>query len=265
MIVAIIQARMGSTRLPGKVLKDIEGHSMLWHVVSRVRQAETVDKVIVATTENLSDDPVAAFCDQAGILCFRGSEDDVLDRYYQAASWIGAQTVVRITADCPLIDPMVMDRVVRAYLGGEYDYVSNSIERTYPDGLDTEVFSFEALDRAWREAKLMSEREHVTPYIWKNEQLFRQHKVTQEKNLSALRWTVDEPEDLLFVRQIYKYQAGQIFLMEDVVKLLEEHPEFIGINEGFEINEGYQRSLQDDRLVTSTVDHHDAGGSTDGQ
>jgi spore coat polysaccharide biosynthesis protein SpsF len=258
---------MGSTRLPGKVLKNINGHSMLWHVVSRVRQAETVDKVIVATTENISDDPVAAFCDKAGILCFRGSEDDVLARYYQAARSIRAQTVVRLTADCPLIDPSIVDQVVTAYLGGEYDYVSNGIKRTYPDGLDTEVFSFEALDRAWHEARLMSEREHVTPYIWKNDQLFRQHQVTQETDLSALRWTVDEAEDLLFVRQIYKhlYQAGQIFLMEDVVKLLEEHPEFIGINESFETNEGYQRSLQEDRIVTSAVNNRNAGGSTDGQ
>ena len=149
MITAIIQARMGSTRLPGKVLKEISGHSMLWHVVTRVRQANTLDQVVVATSDKVSDDAIASFCEQEGFLCFRGSESDVLDRYYQAARWAGATVVVRITADCPLIDPVVIDQVVSAYLENDCDYANNVMQRTYPDGLDAEAFSFEALAQAW--------------------------------------------------------------------------------------------------------------------
>ena len=244
MIAAIIQARMGSTRLPGKVLMNIASHPMLWHVVNRVRQSKTLDETVVATSDNASDDSVAAFCEQEGIPCFRGSEDDVLDRYYRAARWIGADTIVRITADCPLIDPVVLDKVVAAYLDGGCDYASNTIERTYPDGLDTEAFSFETLEKAWREARLMSEREHVTPYIWKNGELFKLRQVTQETDLSDLRWTVDEPEDLEFVRKVYEhlYQPGQVFLMEDIVELLEQRPKLLEINRGFE-TKGYLRSL----------------------
>ena len=263
MIATIIQARMGSTRLPGKVLKDISDHPMVWHVINRVRQAKRLDEVVVATSDGASDDTVAAFCEQEGIPCFRGSENDVLDRYYRAASWIGADTIVRITADCPLIDPVVLDEVVATYLDGGCDYASNTIERTYPDGLDTEVFSFEVLEKTWRGASLMSEREHVTPYIWRNGELFKLGQVTQEVDLSDLRWTVDEPEDLEFVRKVYEhlYQPGQVFLMEDIVKLLERHPELLEINRGFETNEGYLRSLWEDRVVGSPVDTNRVGGS----
>lgn len=265
MIVTIIQARMGSTRLPGKVLMDICGHPMLWHVINRARQAKLLDDVLVATSEKASDDPVVAFCEQEGVPCFRGSEDDVLDRYYRAAVWIGADTVVRITADCPLIDPVVSDKVIAAYLDGGCDYASNTIERTYPDGLDTEVFSFETLEKAWLEARLMSEREHVTPYIWKNEELFNLRQVTQEMDLSGLRWTVDEPEDLEFVRRIYEhlYQPGQFFLMEEIVKLLERHPEFLEINQDFGTNEGYLHSLQEDRALWPRVETNQ-GEDSDG-
>lgn len=266
MIVAIIQARMGSTRLPGKVLKEVSGHPMLWHVVTRVRWARTLDTVVVATSHNASDNPVVAFCEQEGIRCFRGSEDDVLDRYYQAAGWIGADVVVRITADCPLIDPIVVERIVSVYLEGGCDYASNAIERTYPDGLDVEVFSFETLQRAWREASLISEREHVTPYIWKNEQVFELRQVTQDVDLSDLRWTVDEPEDLEFVRGIYRhlYQPGQVFVTKDVLRLLDNHPELVEINQGFQMNEGYVRSLQEDRVVGTPFEHSHRGGSDGG-
>lgn len=249
MIAAVIQARMGSSRLPGKVMKDIVGHPQLWHVVSRTGAAETLDSVVVATSGSETDDAIVALCEQSDIPVFRGSEDDVLDRYYCAAKWAGAEVVVRITADCPLIDPGVVDKVVSAYLEGGCDYASNTIERTYPDGLDTEVFSFEALEAAWHEAELPSEREHVTPYIWKTPDVFRLRRVTQGEDLSYLRWTVDEPEDLEFVREVYRllHLPGQTFFMEDVVRLLREHPELLEINQGFKTNEGYSRSLQEDR------------------
>ena len=236
---------------------------MLWHVTNRAHQANLLDDVVVATSASASDDSVSAVCDQEGIPCFRGSENDVLDRYYQAARWIGADTIVRITADCPLIDPVVLDEVVNTYLDSRCDYASNTVERTYPDGLDTEAFSFETLEKAWLEARLMSEREHVTPYIWRNEELFKLRQVTQETDLSDLRWTVDELEDLEFVRKVYEhlYQPDQVFSTENVLKLLEKHPELLEINRGFEANEGYLRSLQEERVVWSPVDTNRAGGS----
>ena len=249
MIAAIIQARMGSTRLPGKTLMDISGHPMLWHVVNRARQIEALDETVVATSDNASDDSIVAFCKQERIPCFRGDEDDVLDRYYQAAKWIGADVIVRITPDCPLIDPDVVDDVVKCYVDGDYDYVSNTDPPTFPDGLDTEVFSFEALERAWREAKLQSEREHVTPYIRKHPELFRIGNVTYGEDLSSMRWTVDEPQDLEFVRAVYDHLESMSSGMADVLDVLKKHPELMEINAGIGRNEGYQKSVREDRSM----------------
>lgn len=254
-ITAIIQARMTSTRLPGKVLMDLNGVPMLRQVIARVDAAGTIDQIVVATTVNATDDAVAEYCEANGIHFFRGSESDVLDRYYQAARHFGADIVVRLTADCPLLDPLVIDRVVRAFLSGEYDYVSNTIDVSYPDGLDTEVFSFPALERAWREAKLTSEREHVTSYIWKHPGLFRLSNVKHEKDFSKLRWTVDEPQDLEFVRMIYQhFSSGQAFGMEQIISLLQDHPELHEINADFERNEGYQKSLKEDNIFSKKED-----------
>jgi spore coat polysaccharide biosynthesis protein SpsF len=262
-IAAIIQARMGSSRLPGKVLMDISGRPMLWHIIDRVRRAEMVDETAVATSYNALDDAIAAFCEQEGILCFRGSENDVLDRYYRTAKCIDAESIVRITADCPLIDPLVLSKVIATFLDRRCDYASNTIERTYPDGLDTEVFSLETLEKAWHEAKLKSEREHVTPYIWKNGNLFKLCPVKQDSNLSNLRWTIDQPEDLEFVRKVYEhlYQPGEVFFIGEIVKLLERHPELLEINKGFESNEGYLLSLKEDRVVELPTDASHEGDS----
>jgi spore coat polysaccharide biosynthesis protein SpsF (cytidylyltransferase family) len=242
---------MGSTRLPGKVMMEICGRPMLWHVIHRLRHAERLDSIVVATSEQMIDDEIEEFCRAEKVPCFRGSEKDVLDRYYQAAKWIGADVIVRITADCPLIDPEVVDSVVNKYLECECDYASNSELRTYPDGLDTEVFSFNALKRAWSEARMMSEREHVTPYIRNNKIIFTSADVFQERDLSTLRWTVDEPEDIEFVRNIYErlYRSDRVFLMDEVVNLLREDPKLLEINKGFERNEGYLRSLREDFAV----------------
>jgi len=248
-VVAIIQARMSSTRLPGKVLADVCGQPLLHHVVCRARCARTPDQVVVATSDRPADDAVVRFCEMSSVPCFRGSEEDVLDRYYQAARHFQAETVVRLTADCPLLDPDVVDRVVRAFGEGDRDYVSNTLDRTYPDGLDVEVFSFTALARAWREARLPSEREHVTPYIWKHPELFRLGNVKQEEDLSDLRWTVDEPRDLAFVRAVYRWLGPRSdFGMKEVLALLREHPELGRINAGIERNEGYRRSLERDTI-----------------
>jgi glutamate-1-semialdehyde aminotransferase/spore coat polysaccharide biosynthesis protein SpsF (cytidylyltransferase family) len=242
---AIIQARMTSSRLPGKVLADIAGAPMLRRVCERVGRAATLDGVVVATSDRPADDPVAQWCGRAGVACFRGDESDVLDRYYQAARRHGADVVVRVTADCPLIDPEVIDRVVTAFRDGRADYAANILRQTYPDGLDVEVFAFAALERAWREAARPSEREHVTPYL-RNSGLFRVVGVENETDLGPrqLRSTVDEPQDLEFVRAVYGAANGRERLgLNDVLSLLEERPDVAALQAGFVSNEGYLRSL----------------------
>jgi spore coat polysaccharide biosynthesis protein SpsF len=229
-VVAIIQARVGSTRLPAKVLADIQGHPMLWHVVERTRAAGTLDEVVVATTTQPGDDVIVAFCREQGVECFRGSENDVLDRYYRAALLHDAQAVVRITSDCPLIDPTIVDKTVTAFLKERPDYASNSVDRTYPRGLDTEVMTFDALELAWREARQVYERVHVTPYLYEIPGKFRVLSVTGDKDYSACRWTVDTPQDLEFVRAVYARMGSEKFLWSDVLKVLEREPELAEIN-----------------------------------
>ncbi len=193
--VAIIQARMGSTRLPNKVLAEIAGRPMLWHVADRARRARSLDGVVVATSDSPADIAIVNFCVQNGVQCFRGSHDDVLDRYYQASKLFKADVIVRLTADCPLLDSRVVEKVIEEFFADNYDYVSNTLEPTFPAGLYTEVLRQEALEQAWRDARLKSEREHVTPYIWKRPLLFRLGIVKHGHDLSRLRWTVDEAED----------------------------------------------------------------------
>ena len=238
---------MGSTRLPGKALADLAGKPVLWHVAQRVRRARTVDEVVVATSTSSSDDPLVEFCTRTGIPCFRGSEKDVLDRVYQAASEHRADVVVRMTGDCPLIDPDVIDRVQEAYAGGDYDYVSNVIHYTYPDGLDVEAIGMTALARAWREAVKPSEREHVTTYVRFSDQ-FRTLNLAHEPDLSPLghRWSIDEPGDLDLVRRIYAELADKPeFGMYDVLDLLARKPGLRDCQENRSTNEGYYKSLFD--------------------
>lgn len=250
-IVAIIQARMGSTRLPGKVMKEIAGRPMLRHIIDRVKRAELISGIVVATTTAKIDQPIVKLADDSRSGSYAGSEADVLDRYYQAAREFAVDVIVRITADCPLVDPRVLDMVIRRYLEGGCDYVTNTLKLTYPDGLDVEVFSCAALERAWKEARLASEREHVTPYIRNNPEKFRLANVERTEDLSHIRWSVDENQDLEFVRQVYEhlYQEGHVFYMEDVLKLLEKYPALKQINQGIVINEGYAKSLREDKIV----------------
>lgn len=256
MMVALVQGRMGSRRLPGKVLADIGGRPMLWHMVNRLRQARLIDRIVVATSDSPGDDPIANFCGQEGIDCFRGSEEDVLDRFYRAGRRFGAQAMVRLTADCPLIDPVVIDRVIKEYKSGGYDYVTNTLRYTFPDGLDVEVFSFAALKRCWREAHSPTQREHVTPYI-RTSGHFRLGNVENEDDLSqeAHRWTVDEPEDLEFVRQVYRHlnKEGEIFLMADVLRLLAQRPQLKRLNQRKVRNAGYYQSLLGEREAREPV------------
>lgn len=230
-ILAIVQARMGSSRLPGKALKDIQGRSMLSRVVRRAQRSSLIDRLIVATTDKEADDAIASECETLGVSVFRGSEDDVLDRYYQAAKAFSAEAVVRITSDCPLIDPDVIDRVVRVFLDNRPDYASNTIENTYPRGLDVEVFTFSALEKAWSNASRDFERVHVTPYIYLHPELFRKISVTGEKNLSFYRWTVDTAEDLALVRAIYEKMGGNDnFTWRNALDLFEREPGLAELN-----------------------------------
>jgi spore coat polysaccharide biosynthesis protein SpsF len=222
---------MGSTRLPGKVLRDIGGQSMLARVVRRVEQARHVDQVLVATSSAPADDAVVAECERLGVASFRGSEQDVLDRYYQAALYGGAQVVVRITSDCPLIEPQLIDEVVAAFRAAQPDYASNTLHRTYPRGLDTEVFSLGALARAWAEAAEPYQRTHVTPYFYQHPELFALLSVRQARDDSHQRWTVDTAEDLAFVRHIYeRLGSGDEFGWQEVLDLLGREPELLALN-----------------------------------
>ena len=235
---------MGSSRLPGKTIADVAGRPLLLRVVERVQSAQRVDKVVVATTCQPSDDAITALCQQEEIHHFRGSENDVLDRFYRTAEAHRADTVVRITADCPLIDPSVIDKVIARFQVGDCDYVSNSLRYTYPDGLDTEVFSFAALERAWREARRPSEREHVTPYLRRGK--FRLANVENDSPvaLGKHRWTVDYPDDLEFVRRVYEAFSGhKHFGYQDIFHLLRERPELAAIQAETITNEGYYKSL----------------------
>lgn len=239
--VAIIQARTGSTRLPQKVLKDILGRPMLLHVVDRTRVASTLDEVVVATSDRERDDDIAGLCRDHGISCYRGSESDVLQRYYEAAAEYDARVVVRVTSDCPLVSPAAVDRAVNAFHSGDYDFAATNFCLTYPIGLDVEVFSARALERAHREAESEHAREHVDPYLRDPEKF---HLVNILNNIdlsrydfpcprSAPRWTVDHPSDIAFVREVYRrlWRNGQWLISQSaVLELLQRRPEIAQIN-----------------------------------
>jgi spore coat polysaccharide biosynthesis protein SpsF len=230
-VVAIIQARMGSTRLPGKVLMDICGETMLARVVSRVKRAKLINEVLVATTDRPTDDAIVAECKKSSVSVSRGDQNDVLDRYFRAAQLSKAEVIVRITSDCPLIDPEVTDKTIAAFLEERPDYASNCLVRTYPRGLDTEVISFAALSRAWQSARKPYEREHVTPYIIEHPTEFKHLSVTGRENFSEYRWTVDTLEDLTLVREIYRRLNGEgIFSGWAVIELLQREPELLELN-----------------------------------
>lgn len=231
--VAIVQARLGSTRLPGKILMDLEGEPVLVHVMNRLGQASALDELVLAIPDQKKDDPLAAFCAERSWPCFRGSENDVLDRYYGAAREAQADAVVRITSDCPLIEPSIVDQVVREFLECQpgADYVSNTLlPRTFPRGLDTEVMTFAALEKAWREDQDPVTREHVTPYIYRTPGAFVLRSVKYREDLSAMRWTLDTPEDLEFIRKIYTHFGHDRFPWNEVLELLRAHPDWMEIN-----------------------------------
>jgi spore coat polysaccharide biosynthesis protein SpsF len=248
--VAILQARMGSTRLPGKVLADVHGRPMLQWLLDRVKAVPDIDEIVVATTRDPGDDRLAAWLSGVpGVACFRGDADDVLDRYFQASRGRGADVVVRLTGDDPLKDPGLVSRTIQALREHpEVDYVSTFIKPTFPEGLDVEAMRIEALERAHAEARLPSEREHVTPYLWKNPDLFKLLSIEQDRDQSAWRWTVDKPADLDFVRAVYAHFLDRPLVpYQELVAFIEAHPELPAINAGTLRQEGYLKSLQKDR------------------
>jgi glutamate-1-semialdehyde aminotransferase/spore coat polysaccharide biosynthesis protein SpsF (cytidylyltransferase family) len=252
--VAIVQARMGSTRLPGKVLLPLGDKPILFRVVERLRFVPGLADVVVATTDSPADEPIRAFCRSEGILCFSGSEDDVLDRYYHAARDFGADPIVRVTSDCPLVDPAIVGRALDMFEAGRDNIVYVGSDPRLPDGLDVEVVAFEALETAWREAKLPSEREHVTPFIWKQPERFPQDRVSSPRDLSHERWTVDRLEDYELVQAVHAalYRSGHPFGMAEILGFVEAHPELRHLNEGIVRNEGYLKSVGGDPVSSDT-------------
>jgi spore coat polysaccharide biosynthesis protein SpsF len=257
-VVAIIQARMSASRLPGKVLLDMGGKPMLARVVERTSRAQLVDDVVVATSQEAADDPIEAFCTDQGYPCFRGSLHDVLDRCYRAAKSKSANVVVRITADCPIIDPLVIDQTISAFYGRgpdlitdsgssrshhnsnpipAWDFAANRLpppwKRTFPIGLDTEVCTFSALELAWKEADQAHQREHVMPFLYENDQRFRILLVNHKPDFGEYRWTVDTPEDLALLRQVYlRFGGRDDFSWLEVLELFKNEPELAKINAG---------------------------------
>jgi spore coat polysaccharide biosynthesis protein SpsF len=229
---AIVQARMGSTRLPGKALVDIAGMSMLARVIDRTRRCRLIQRIVIATTVKPHDDAIVEHAREIGVDVYRGDEEDVLDRYYQAALTFPCDVVVRITSDCPLLDPGIADQVVRPLLlpGSVIDYRANTLERTYPRGLDVEAVPFTTLERVWRDARSFHERAHVFPHVYEHPEKFVLSGMSDPVDRSYMRWTVDTAEDLAFVRAIYAELATREFSWLDVLRVIDAHPGLLEIN-----------------------------------
>lgn len=247
MIGGIVQARMGSSRLPGKVLMeiDVNKNPVIYYVMEQLKHCKLLDKIVVATTDLKKDDVIENYVTKKDIECFRGSAEDVLDRYYQCAKRFSFSTIVRITSDNPLIDPEIIDKIVVQFKTNNYDYISNEQLPTFPLGYAVEVFSFTALETAWKNAKLPSEREHVTPYFYKNKEMFKQINIANSTNLSHIRCTLDTLDDFNLIKKIIHKIEHRPILLNDIVKLFEKESELFNINKHVK-HDGYLRSLKKD-------------------
>jgi len=246
-ITVIIQARTGSCRFPQKVLEKIEGNYMIWHVINRIKQIQSVDQIVLATTCLNEDKKLLDIAKELNILTFSGHENDVLSRFYDCANKMGGDPIIRITGDCPLIDPFLVNEMLQFFLKNDFDYVSNRIIPTFPDGLDVEIFSYDALKICKFNATLNSELEHVTPYILKNPTKFKLFNFKNKNDLSNFRWCVDEQRDLTFVKKIYEQlKPNLIFSMSDVLNVIKNNPSLLKINNGIIRDEGYSKSLKND-------------------
>lgn len=246
-ILAILQARTSSSRLPNKALKPILGKAMLLHQIERTQRSKTIDKLVVATSTDSSDDAIEKLCRDNNIAIFRGDLDNVLDRFYRCAKTYNPKYVVRLTGDCPLTDYQVIDNAIEYCLKNGFDYVATAL--TFPNGLDVEVFTMDVLSEAYKKASLPSEREHVTQGIRKMGNKFKLGELNFDKDLSSMRWTVDMPEDFILVEKIYQklHKNNPNFLTDDILKLLEKEPGLKEINNSFVRNEGLEKSLKEDQ------------------
>lgn len=233
-VVAIIQARMGSTRLPGKVLMEVLDKPLLEYQIERVKRSKLIDEVVIATTTKETETPIIDLCKRLGIFYYRGSENNVLKRYYEAATQYNADIIVRLTSDCPIIDPQIIDMVINSFIENreEIDYASNTLERTYPRGMDVEVFSYKALKYTYLNATSVAEQEHVTPYIYQNPNTFNLFSIINDLDESKHRWTVDTIEDFNLIKKIICYfnKHNTIFSINDVINLLNNNKEWSKIN-----------------------------------
>jgi len=246
MIGCIIQARMGSSRLPGKVMQKIDNsNTVLDYVIKQLKSAKKIEKILVATTNLIEDNVICDYLNSQNIESYRGSSEDVLDRYYQCAKKFSIDTIVRITADNPLIDPNIVDLIVNDYENNECDYATNTLHRTFPYGTEVEVFSFEVLEKAWKNAKKPSEREHVTPFIRNTQNGFKLINTEYQKNLSHLRYTVDRIEDLKLVKEIVKNIVTRPILIQSILDLYKNKPEIFEINKNVK-HDGHLSSLKKD-------------------
>jgi spore coat polysaccharide biosynthesis protein SpsF len=244
MICCIIQARTGSARLPKKVIQKIDNDlTVLDYVIDQVKYSQKIEKIIVATTNLIEDDLICKYANLQKIECFRGSSEDVLDRFYQCAKKYSAKTIVRITADNPLIDPNIIDKVINEY--NKCDFITNTLERTFPYGTEVEVFSFVSLEKAWENAKKPSEREHVTPFIRNPKNKFVLKNIKNQKNISNFRYTVDKLEDLQLVKEIIKNISTRPIFLQDIIKLNKDKPDIFEINKNIK-HDGYLSSIEKD-------------------
>lgn len=249
-VVAIIQARVGSKRLPGKMTTDISGKTLLEQTLLRVQAIPSVENIVLATSSEVEDQPLIEIAKKLGIHAYAGSNEDVLDRYYGAAHSVNADVTIRLTGDCPLLDPFVCEETLECFFDNTADYVSNIRPPTYPDGLDVEIFTISALNSAWKESSLKSDREHVTQYIWRNPQQYKIVNYESNIDLSHLRWTVDEPNDLLFVKNVYDALSNKNInghKHQDIINIIEDNTleDFSG---SFVRNEGQRESMTMDGL-----------------
>jgi spore coat polysaccharide biosynthesis protein SpsF len=249
-IVAIIQARMGSSRFPGKVLYEILDKPMLWHIINRVKFTPSVDNVIVATSDKEKDEPIKRFCIKYNVPYFQGSENDVLDRFYKSAVKYNGNPLIRITGDCPLIDPAIIEKVINKYKSNKYDHVGVAAgagaikyEKRYPSGVDAECINLNAIKKAWEEATKKTDREHVTPFIWRQPNIFSVGILKPKIDCSNFRLSVDHENDLILVKKIYEnlYHKNNCFSLDDVIEFISNRPKFKKINEKFLGKEGYNK------------------------
>lgn len=251
MILAIIQARMSSKRLPGKVLKPVMGRPLLSLQIERIKKSKLIDKIVIATSSSAEDQHLEKFCQENKIICFRGPLDNVLERFYLCAKKFNPNHIIRLTGDCPLIHSNFINDIIKFHQQGNYDYSSNSLEPTLPDGLDIEIMSFSTLQQTYKHATLPSELEHVTPFIYNHPKQFRIGYLTYPRNYSNLRWTVDEPEDFEVIKNIFEnlYNKNNNFGFDEILNFFENHPNLQKKNQSFARNEGYFKSLERDKKI----------------